>query len=143
MRLGAALVIASVIVGGVLGPGNLLLNRLETALIGGELWYPDWMYWQAAFLEIALGLLIAGLASFAAVLLRPRPSARSVLRRLMVGPAIAGSLLVILSLMWGGAGLHRVLAMTAFACAMFMGVGVLARVTRVGPAPAGSPAPPT
>ena len=123
---------ASVIVGGVLGPANLLLNRLEAFWGGGSLWYPDWMYWQAALIETLFGVLIAGGASFSAIVLWPRPATgRAVLCRLFVGPTTAGALLTILSLLSGGSGLLRVLTMTAIACVVFAIAGILARVTSV------------
>jgi len=135
VRLGVALAIASVIVGGVLGPANLLFNRLETAWAGGELWYPDWMYWQAALIQITLGGVVAGGASFASVLLRPRPKAGAVLRRLMVGPMIAGLLLAIVSVLYSGAGMERAIVMTFLACLVFVGAGMLFRLTKVDPVP--------
>lgn len=129
IRLGLAVVLASTIVGGIVGPADLMINRLEAP----GLWYPDWMYWQAAWLNILLGIAIAGSASFGAVVLSRRPTRRrDVVRRLLVGPLIAGALLVILSLLWGGLALPRILVQTAFGCALFVGVGALFRVLSPG-----------
>ncbi|WP_076490382.1 hypothetical protein [Microbacterium sp. RURRCA19A] len=126
VRLGLAIVLASTVIGGIVGPADLVINRLEA---DGMLWYPDWMYWQAAWMNIIVGIVIAGSASFGAVLLSRRPTRRrDIARRLCVGPLIAGTALVILGLLWGAVGLPRILIETAFACAIFVGVGALFRV---------------
>lgn len=131
VRLGVTLVVACIIVGGLLGPGSLLLNQLEAAWAGVSLWYPGWMYWQAAWTAIVPGAIIAGSSSFAAVLRRQRPTSGGVLRRLTVGPVVAGALLAVLSLSFPGWGTLRVLAMTAIAAGIFVVAGMLAGLTKI------------
>lgn len=129
-RLGLALLLASIFVGGLNGPGLLLINRIEMARSGGSLWYPDWMYWQSAGMHIVLGILIAGGASFAAVMWMRRFSPGAVLRRLMIGPLVAGALWAGVSLMFGGAGMLTVMAMTTLAVGLFVLAGLAAGLTR-------------
>lgn len=130
-RLAITLLLASVLVGGVNGPGLLLMGQLDMARAGGSLWYPDWMYWQAAAMQIVLGILIAGGASFAAVMWMRRFSPGAVLRRLTVGPLVAGALWLTVSLMFGGAGMPSVLAMTSLAVGVFLIAGLAAGLTRL------------
>lgn len=104
---------------------------------GGSLWYPDWMYWQTAWNHIVLGAVIAGTISFVAVMQIRRFTAEAVLRRLAIGPLVAGMILAGVSLMFGGAGMLPVVAMTALAVGIFVVAGLAAGLTRL-PAQAAS-----
>lgn len=134
-RLTIALVLAGAVVGAVLGPLELLFGQFLVASSGGSLSYPPWMYGQSAWIYALFGVLIGSGGSLAAVLLLPRPATtRALLMRISTGPMIAGGLLLVLSLFWGGSGVPSVLIETAFGCAVFVLASVLARAARLDPA---------
>jgi len=132
VRLAVALTCASIAVALIHGPGGTLLSQWQASQEGGSLIVPASTYVTSTVALFFTGLLVAGLPSFMAVLLRPRPaSSRAVLRRLMVGPLIAGLLIFGLSLAWGAVYLDRALVITVVAGLIFAAAGVIAKVVRI------------
>lgn len=134
VRLAIAMVIAGAVVGAIVGPSGLLFGQLRAAWSGSVLTFPLWMYGQAAAMHAALGVLIGGGGSIVMVLMLPRPSTRrALLLRICAGPILAGGLMIVLALFWGGSGVPQQLVTTAFGCAVFVFAGMLSRTARWEP----------
>jgi hypothetical protein len=131
IRVVLALLSATVLVGFVNGGSRALQADGLTMLNGvtGE----AALFWYQVGQETIYGLLLAALPSFLAVFHGLRPTPAAVIRRLLVGPLVAGSVVCGVSALWGWQLLYPALVMTATACVGFVLVGVLFRLTDVPP----------
>lgn len=132
VRVVAAVVGASIVTGGIVGPGMLMLSQLRASLDGGMLTFPAWMYWQAAGVHIVIGVLLAGVISASAVLLGTRRTSAAIVGRMQSGPLVAGGLLSAMGVVMGGgaASLVSTVPATAVACGVFFAATLVARLTR-------------
>jgi hypothetical protein len=132
VRVVLALITATLLVGFVNGGSRALQSDGLIMLNGVTGEVP--LFWYRVGNEVAGGLLLAALPSFLAVFHGLRPTPAAVIRRLLVGPLVAGFVVCGLSALWGWQLLYIAVAMTATACVGFVLVGVLFRLTEVPPA---------
>lgn len=131
IRLAIALIIAAALVGSVVGPLSLVVAQFQASLTGGALTFPAWMYWQAAGIHVAIGLILASGTSLFAVLLGSYAEQHVIVARILSGPLMTGGLYMLLLLALAGAPtLLQTLPEAALACAVFFGSALLFGVTR-------------
>ena len=125
-----ALVVATLVVGFINGASRAAGDE-GLVMMNGVEGQPALFWYRVQFETV--GGLVAAVPSGFAVLLRARPTPAAVIRRLLVGPLIAGTLLCLLSAPWGWAPLGTALGMTATACGGFVVAGLLFGLTNVPP----------